>query len=408
MKREKTIYSQGTPVKSLKKLAVYAIDFLLCVIISVLLLALLDSLMNITPLVKNKKNDISKKAGEMTRLVVEESKLSRTDKAGFIVNQRDIVDEYALCLTYQSLKENDVNPDAGLYMERLGFVVEIDPYCESYEYDRAFNYFFNYKSKADSDDFLEDSKKYNEEEYFSAISGSLDSTTYIQNIGGRYLLSLDFAKKIDEYIKDNTYAPGARLFEAISENYQTVLFEAMQDLQLKYRPYISLYQDYEDIASSIYLIKDFQMIAALALSIAIVYLLFPIIFKDGKTLAMKILKIGCVSVDSLSPGWFNLIIKPIVNFFEYLCILPIISVLFFNTDGVDMIMAPFIGKINLFNIGMFSLVLMLLSYVLTFVFRKNRQSLSELLSKTVVKDSEVYIPTDKEYLKHIEEKNGNR
>lgn len=118
-------------------------------------------------------------------------------------------------------------------------------------------------------------------------------------------------------------------------------------------------------------------------------MMFPLIFRNGQTLSMKILKIGATDKNGNQVSWYQLLIKYAVHVLEFALIIPVVALLYYGTDALDLIGSAIIWNISYLSLGAFSIVFMLCSMILVFCLRKTKQSIPEYLSFMIVHDNDV-------------------
>lgn len=405
MEKKTSLYSHGEPVKSFKKLATYVLDSLVSLISTLIIYLIIENIVNVLPLTKKISANMTSTYDEIVE-VIENSGISKADQYGNLLNQERLVDDFIYGIVYDSLKENNVsNISETTYEghERM-----------SADKDYAYKYFVSFK-KDNISDYDEVGKDYVGFSYYKdqfCKKSETDETTvesyFSWDRGNGYiLLNLDIAKAIDEYFRTSSYQLGSTYYTKITDSYGNLLAKGINDIQTYYRPYISLEKAYTKYTSQLYTVRSVELFIAYLLGMFVGFMLFPLIFKDGQTLSMKVMKIGAVDKEGYQLPWYRLLIKYGVNVIEYLVLIPVTALVFYGTDSLDLIGSSLFLNISYLSLGGFSLIALVLSFILTFLLRNSRQSLSEYLSGEIVRGSDVfYIEEDND--KDKQDGNGKR
>lgn len=104
------------------------------------------------------------------------------------------------------------------------------------------------------------------------------------------------------------------------------------------------------------------------------------------TVAQKTRGLGLSTKDDLNPGFWNIFVYQLVNFFMHLssCV-----ILFMFTGYMGILNVTIVGPINFFVIELVLAIFVMTSIVMTF-FTKDGQSAALFLSKMVLKDTKTY------------------
>ncbi len=141
--------------------------------------------------------------------------------------------------------------------------------------------------------------------------------------------------------------------------------------------------------------KIYELFASYLLSSIILFIVFPLIFKDGKTLTFKIFGMATTLKDGNRPNWINYSIKCFANLLEYLVVISLIGLVFFSGDIISLFSITLFGFFNLLTMSLFSIVLLICSIIYTFI-NKNKQTISEFASNQFVKDGKEFNIVNKE------------
>lgn len=379
-----SFFSQGQVCSSWKKFPAYILDFITALIFNIILFAVAEGIMNATPLVKWYRNSINKKYSQLVDTVVSTS-VSKKNDNGDLVDQTVLVDDYIHGSVLYVLKENV--DDNEISKETYKDYKVIDS-----TNDYAYLYYVSFKAENISSYESNDDKyglSYYKSEFFKNTKEE-----YFTSSDYPYL-TLDTAKAIDNYFRDSNYKKGKDAFESITSSYSLIIDSANADIQNSYIPYKNLLIDYNAVSKKMFIVRNVELSITYLLSVLLVYLMFPLIFKDGRTLSMKILKIGKVNTKDECLSYHNHLRNVLITLVEMILIIPITAFIFYGVDAVELVGESMFLNISYLSLGIFSIVFICLSFLLSFMLRKTRQTVTEYLSGEVVKDSDVfYVSTE--------------
>ncbi len=378
--RQNSFYSQGEVCRTGRKFASYVLDFLVSVIVMVLLFMACEAISNSTSSMKKKNEEVRTSYTALINMI-EESGISKADDSENLLSRSVIVENYMKGAVLHSLKVNEVY---GISEDTYKDVTEIDE-----KNDYAFFYYVTFKTAHISD--YEDTSKSNcgVDYYYQQLVQYSSSDYYLLNADKYPIIALDTAKAIDNYFRDASYSVGSNAYTAISESYSLLLQNGSNDLQTYYRPYLALFEGYQSKLKSFYQVRALELLVSYLFTLFIVYMLIPLLFRNGQTLAMKVLKIGATDKNGNEVAWYQLLIKYLVNALEYALIIPVVALLYYGTDALDLIGSSLFWNISYLSLGAFSIVFMICSMIMVFCMRKTKQSIPEYLSFMIVHDNDV-------------------
>lgn len=378
--RKKSLYSTALVCKPFKKLGAYFLDLFLTFIVGVLFFAIFEGIMNATPLVKERKININNVTYSMYDMVIS-SGLGKDNGSGVLISQNDYVSNYIKGATYKSLTMNSVD---NISLETYKDVVSIDE-----TNDGVYIYYTTFKTNNLESYGTNARVNYGYDYYKKQLNYNDTISSYFVSDEYPYL-TLDTAKKIDEYFRNDSYSIGKEIYSNLDTSYRKLLEDGIYDIQHNYKPYLSLNEDYEKKTSSLYVIKNIEIIITYLLSIFVIYIMFPLIFKNGQTLSFKILKLAVIDKNGYEPTILNYLIHYLVLAVESLIMIPLTALVFYSSDSIGWISQTLFLNFSFLSLGIYSFLILIMSFVLTFVFRKTRQTLSEYLSMEIVKDMTMY------------------
>lgn len=379
-----TYFSTALPCNPLKKLGCYVLDFFIALILCIAFFSISEAIGNNTGSMRSLQSDIQEIYGEMTD-IASASKLASTNEEGYFLSQSDISKNYVYGITYSTLKKND---EQSLSDSIYTGYVEMDK-------DNDYCYYYNVIFKREhKDDFT--GFDLISENYIETLS-SYTSALYYETSGDYPYLNLDTAKKIDEYFRNEKYSVGKDIYSNIYDGYLRILNESINELENKYSPYISLKNQYTDLTIAIYRIKYIELFISYVIAILICYLILPLILKDGRTISFKAFKLGVTNHKDMKLSWYNYILKIVITLIGSIPIMAITGLIFFgSSSGFDFISQGIIGNISLISLSLFMMIEYSISYTISFLMRKTHQSIAELFSLEIVKDSKDFKAVSKE------------
>ncbi len=381
---EKSFYGNALVAKRSKKFGASTLDFLLVGILSVLLYALTNLVIEALPDVKATQSDIALIQGEMKSLI-KESKIGE-EKGGSFVGIDTLAKNYVYRLTHASLlnngiKENDISSSiSNLY----------PPIAK--ESDNAYSYYVDFKESHLSE--YEEKGIYGLTNYLDELSKDMPFAFSIEN--DYPYLKLEQAKQIQDYIvnRSETYEPGKNAYEALFNRYSALLKDGANDFQDRYIPYKEKANKNETYKIKIYAIRRGEILFSYFVAVFLGYFLFPLLLKNGKSLAMKSLSLGYVDEKGRYPKWWKLLIHASVLFFEESVLMMITPFVVYGGNAIDLVYLPFLGDISLLWVGLFSILFMLFSFLSSFIDKEKKATTSEIISQLVLKDGKEFIVED--------------
>ncbi|MCR5079476.1 MAG: hypothetical protein K6B65_06155 [Bacilli bacterium] len=352
------------------------LDFALLVILNVILLFGIDSIVSVSGGQKGVAAEIANNESSL-KAIIKESHLDEFDANGNAKGPEDNAKTYILRLTYGSLIEGGASE--GDISEKL--YAGVDPISSQNEL--CYHYYCSFKAEKNQG-FLDGyASNYGQDHYRSILTKGFEDD-YAKE--GFPYLTLESAKKVDESYRNAKYSEGLTLRNALQSHYQAILEDAIKELKQGYSPYIEARKAYEESYMALWMIKIAEGFGAYALSSLILFFLLPIILKNGSTASSKILKTPYRRNDGYEPNILNNLLRFLLLGVEYL-LAPVLSLLFiYGANAKELLSVNLFGFAPVFTLMIYSFVLMLLSYLFTFLPNKKRQTLSEFCSGLIQVD----------------------
>lgn len=384
----KSLYADAIDVKPMRKFAAYVLDFISALILTLVLFSIAELIMNSTPIVKDKKNSLNVTAQEMFDMVLD-SGLGKENTQHVLISQNQYVSDQIKGMTYSVLVDHNDNTVSKETYQGTQAI--------SKENDGIFHYFVEFK-EANKSQFIAESKNQSGLDYYRNILKEKDVLSLFDE-DSYFSFSLQTAKSIDEYYRNSSYSIGKNNYSKIETCFKFLLEKGIHDIQTYYKPYISLSESYSNKANEIYQIKNIEVLLSYLISIGIVYVLIPILLKDGRTIAFKVLGFALTDKDGNQLSFYHYLIKYLATCMECLCIIFLSGLLFFTSSAIGWLGEPLFLNVSFLTLSIYSLLIMFLSFLLCFVFPKTHQSLIEWISMVRVKDTRQFVSKTKELIK---------
>lgn len=198
------------------------------------------------------------------------------------------------------------------------------------------------------------------------------------------------ALAIDQYYLSAS-AEGEKIYEDVIKLYSDGNRKARADLEENYLPYLSEYAAFVSCRDSLLEMRGIAILVSYVVSVLLVYLLFPLLFHDGKTISYRILDIGVTDLEGRVPGIGNHLLRNVFALLENMFLPFFLALLFFGGEGIYFMDINILGFFNLFVGMVFGIVFLVLSSLFDLWTRKGvHQTLVELLSLIVVRDGKEF------------------
>lgn len=385
MQKIESIYSKSVVVSPKKKILVYLFDYLLCLVLTFVLYTCINFINGFFPYVTSIQEDSINIQQDLYE-TVEDSYLSYVDKSTGLLVDREVQIE-------RILKNNVLyvlNSYGDEYLSRVNSVIyngfnSLD-LTSLKEGDGLYTYFVTFKTN-NIDDF-KDKNNYGSEYYLNNVlnineNGYFEIGKY-QNDPNYPLLKLEYALALDEHFHNESYR--VETYDEIYNIYYEGLKNGINDVVSTYIPYVNLYSRFSENTNSMLNIRGNIILISFLISLIITYFLFPLIYKNSKTLGMKLFKQGACKIDGSKTTILNDVIRLIIQLFSSFSLqIPVIFFLF-GSQAMYFFDVNLLGFINIYILGLVSFCLAIFSFMFTFINKGTHQNVEEFLAKIVIKD----------------------
>lgn len=385
MQKVESIYSKNVVVSPKKKILVYLFDYLLCLVLTFVLYTCINFINGFFPYVTSIQEDSMNIQQDLYE-TVEDSYLSYVDDSTGLLVDREVQIE-------RILKNNVLyvlNSYGDEYSSRINSVIyngfnSLD-LTSLKEGDGLYTYFVTFKTN-NIDDF-NDKNNYGNEYYLNNII-KINENEYFEV--GKYnedlnypLLKLEYALALDEHFHNELYR--VEIYDEIYNIYYEGLRNGINDVISTYIPYVNLYSRFSENTNSMLNIRGNIILISFIISLVITYLLFPLIYKNSKTLGMKLFKQGACKIDGSKTPILNDVIRLIIQLFSSFSLqIPVIFFLF-GSQAMYFFDVNLLGFINIYILGLVSFCLAVFSFIFTFINKDTHQNVEEFLAQIVIKD----------------------
>ncbi len=225
---------------------------------------------------------------------------------------------------------------------------------------------------------------------YTTINDKLTSELYRKTLqktecfdGSEYpLLTMESAQAVYDYLKNSNVSDA--VFENVKTAYSSLVEDCVRDFMNNSNLYANKQQTYGQLSEKLYKTYIYALMIVYAVSMAVFYLVLPLILKDGQTLFMRLFRLRCVNYDTQNINEGQVIVhfvcQLLLNLFAPLFILLIAMDI--STFSV-VIFVRFLHFFNLFAIGTLALILTACNMIFTFYSKKKKQTLAEFISKII-------------------------
>ena len=404
MLKQESFYKNSPVVTLRKKILPYLLDYFLTLILSLLLYVGVNAIGETLPYFKNIQSEASSIQLDLYSLV-NDSGIRHQGEDGFLVTSEYKLEKMIKEEVLYSLKiNNNANSNSAIYdgFEALDLNNKehnngIYYYFINYKVNNLNLYNEEYKVKDYGIDFyLNEIVKLKENNYF-------EQGLYVNDLNYP-LIKYDIAIAIDEYYRNSNYKIGSDYYNEIYSLYYSGINKAMNDLIYGNTSYISLNNKHNELVNDMLNFRGNALLISYVLSVIIIYLIFPLILKEGRTIGLRVFKLVSIDINGNKVSILNNLIRMIVSIFSVFSLLIIDIFLLFGTQAMYFFNINLLGFINIFVLSLISLIFNLISIAFTFINKNRHQNIEETLAMIVVVDGDEFIVNNSKEKEVIDEK----
>ena len=374
-----------------KKWYASILDHLLSFILTILFYFLVVIIFDSSSLVKNVKTKISDSQYELNKIVMNTKLDYFVSENSFTLTGSDkIATDYVKKLVYTSLIENNVSDDE-ISKE---FYTSSDLLTK--ENDSLYYYQLMFKIE-NSNDYNAGYKKNDFNSYLNDFVNKSDINIERLIIKDDYFyLNLEDSKNLDAYIRRGETSAGKTLNTSIHAFYYQSLLESIEEVKSYYKPYISSNDIYLKNESMMFSYRHYELLISYLLSIIILYFIIPLFFKNGVTISMKAFKIAIIRKDKKEYFVLINLYRTIYNMFKNVLLLPLVFLILYSISARPLLVSSLIFNIPLIFYPIFSIIIILISFILSMLKKTDNELLDEILFRYKIVDTTSFIKADNE------------
>lgn len=370
---KENLYATAVVAKPGKKTLAYFLDYCLTLVFSILLFALFDLISLAVPSYTNLKDETSKAQTNLYQIIYD-SHLSSYDDGNVFMSEDKIVENYVYGIVLSSSSDESLSK-----MSQYKDKEKMDK-----ETDRIFYYYNNYRVKNKN---LFEGDSYIGDEYLSKVFPK--SKSYFEIKDGYPILNINSATLLNDYILYSKNENGKIIYDSIKTDYRNAYKDCMNDIQTS-KSYKETLTKFNNEKNTILMTRGSFLIIGYILATAISYILFPLIFKDGKTIGFKVFGLAFTTIDDELVKISSILIKSLLMLIIGFSANSLSCFILFGTQGMYLLTFNIWGFINILYVSIFSLLLVIVSFFLMIFRKNNHQTLSETICMIVAKNTKEF------------------
>ncbi len=370
---KENLYATAVVAKPGKKVLAYFLDYCLTLVFSILLFALFDLISLAVPSYTNLKDETSKAQTNLYQIIYG-SHLSSYDDGNVFMSEDKIVENYVYGIVLSSSSDESLSK-MNQYKDKEKM---------NKETDRIFYYYNNYRVE-NKDLFEGDS--YIGDEYLSKVFPK--SKSYFEIKDGYPILNINSVTLLNDYILYSKNENGKIIYDSIKTDYRNAYKDCMSDIQTS-KSYKETLTKFNSGKNTILMTRGSFLIIGYILATAISYILFPLIFKDGKTIGFKVFGLAFTTIDDELLKISSILIKSLLMLIMGFSANSLSCFILFGTQGMYLLTLNIWGFINILYVSIFSLLLVIVSFFLMIFRKNNHQTLSETICMIVAKNTKEF------------------
>lgn len=370
---KENLYATAVVAKPGKKALSYFLDYCLTLVFSILLFALFDLISLAVPSYTNLKNETSKAQTKLYQIIYD-SHLSSYDDGNVFMFEDKIVENYVYGIVLSSSTDETLSK-----MNQYKDKEKMDK-----ETDRIFYYYNNYRVENKN---LFEGDSYIGDEYLSKVFPK--SKSYFEIKDGYPILNINSVTLLNDYILYSKNENGKIIYDSIKTDYRNAYKDCMNDIQTS-KSYKETLTKFNSDKNTILMTRGSFLIIGYILATAISYILFPLIFKDGKTIGFKIFGLAFTTIDDELLKISSILIKSLLMLIMGFSANSLSCFILFGTQGMYLLTLNIWGFINILYVSIFSLLLVIVSFFLMIFRKNNHQTLSETICMIVAKNTKEF------------------
>ena len=370
---KENLYATAVVAKPGKKTLAYFLDYCLTLVFSILLFALFDLISIAVPSYTNLKDETSKAQTNLYQIIYD-SHLSSYDDGNVFMSEDKIVKNYVYGIVLSSSSDETLSK-MNQYKDKEKM---------NKETDRIFYYYNNYRVENKN---LFEGDSYIGDEYLSKVFPK--SKSYFEIKDGYPILNISSVTLLNDYILYSKNENGKIIYDSIKTDYRNAYKDCMSDIQTS-KSYKETLTKFNSGKNTILMTRGSFLIIGYILATAISYILFPLIFKDGKTIGFKVFGLAFTTIDDELLKISSILIKSLLMLIMGFSGNSLSCFILFGAQGMYLLTFNIWGFINILYVSIFSLLLVIVSFFLMIFRKNNHQTLSETICMIVAKNTKEF------------------
>ncbi len=181
-----------------------------------------------------------------------------------------------------------------------------------------------------------------------------------------------------DYVNYSTDS-GKSLYQNLVLLYRTVVMTAISEIEKNYTPYVEKMNAFNVVYKEYSSRLGWSLVLSYVIGFLLCYIPFQLAFKHGRTIGYRFFSLALSRSDCMELKAWNVIVKDVVLFilsFSSIFFMPVLL------GKIELLSCSLVGPITLFQVVLFSFLMILVSLVFFFISKSN-QSLSDYASQTI-------------------------
>lgn len=325
------------------------------------------------PSYTNLKDETSKAQTNLYQIIYD-SHLSSYDDGNVFMSEDKIVENYIYGIVLSSSSDETLSK-MNQYKDKEKM---------NKETDRIFYYYNNYRVENKN---LFEGDSYIGDEYLIKVFPK--SKSYFEFKDGYPILNINSVTLLNDYILYSKNENGKIIYDSIKTDYKNAYKDCMSNIQTS-KSYKETLTKFNSGKNTILMTRGSFLIIGYILATAISYILFPLIFKDGKTIGFKVFGLAFTTIDDELVKISSILIKSLLMLIMGFSANSLSCFILFGTQGMYLLTLNIWGFINILYVSIFSLLLVIVSFFLMIFRKNNHQTLSETICMIVAKSTKEF------------------
>ena len=375
-----------------RRLVVMLIDYFLVLLVSFSLFALvIQPIFNQLPSTKEVEKQYKEKQDFVLDEIVSTHLQKKNSKENLVSVSSESKNYIVKLLKFSTTKYSDIDyyelkqgkkEYVEIKTEELLSYQDKDGY---YQNDDILYYYLNFRNENKAD-YVSEIDTYSlidvntkllklDNENKSLVSSDFDMNADV------FYLSKENTKILLDYVNYNTES-GKELYQKLSYLYRSVIINAISEVEKNYTPYINKMNEFNTVYHKYSSMLGWMLVLAYVIAFLICYVPFQLIFRHGRTIGYRFFSLAMSRTDQMELRAWNVIVKNLVTFimtFSSIFFMPVLL------GKIDLLSCYLFGPVTLFQMILFSFLMIVVSIVFFFISRSN-QTLSDFASQTITVD----------------------